>query len=248
MLGQSLTGAAGLLRGAKLIATPGLRRFVIIPVSINILVFALSIWVLVQQFTPIVEKWITYLPGWLAWLEWLFWLIFALAAILVVFYTFALLANLLASPFNGLLAEAVEKHLTGQPLPPGGSILSALKETPSALIDEVRKLGYFLLRAIPLLILFWIPLLNLAAPVLWVLFSAWMMAVEYCDYPMGNHGLRFGEQRQRLGQRRMLSFGFGGATLLATMIPLVNFLVMPAAVAGATALWVEQLRAIETKQ
>ena len=248
MLGQPLTGAAGLLRGAKLIATPGLRRFVIIPVSINILVFALSIWVLVQQFSPMVEKWIGYLPSWLGWLEWLFWLFFALAAILVVFYTFAIVANLIAAPFNGLLAEAVEKHLTGQPLPSGGSLMTALKEAPSAIIDELRKIGYFLLRAVPLLILFWIPLLNLAAPVLWGLFSAWMMAVEYCDYPMGNHGIRFGEQRRRLRQRSMLSFGFGGATLLATMIPLLNFLVMPAAVAGATALWVEQFKALEGKK
>lgn len=245
MLGQPLTGAAGLLRGLRLLNTPGLRRFVIIPVIINVLVFALSIWVLVQQFTPLVDKWLHYLPDWLAWLEWLFWLIFALAAILIVFYTFAILANLIAAPFNGLLAEAVEKHLTGQPMPSGGSLLSALKETPTAIIDELRKIGYYLLRAIPLLILFLIPPLNLAAPILWVLFSAWMMAVEYCDYPMGNHGLLFAAQRKRLRQRRMLSFGFGGATLFATMIPVVNFLIMPAAVAGATVLWVEQLKAIE---
>jgi len=245
MLGQPLTGAAGLLRGLQLISAPGLRRFVIIPVAINIVVFTLSVWVLVQQFSPMVDSWISYLPSWLDWLQWLFWLVFALAAILVVFYTFALLANLIASPFNGLLAEAVEKHLTGQPLPDSGSLITVLKETPAALIDELRKIAYFLLRAIPLLLLFVIPLLNLAAPFIWFLFSAWMMAVQYCDYPMGNHGILFAEQRRRLGQRRLLSFGFGGATLLATMIPLVNFLVMPAAVAGATALWVEQLKTIE---
>lgn len=246
MLGQPLVGAAGLLKGAKLLLQPGLRLFVIIPVVINVLLFAVSLWVLVAQFSPLVDEWISYLPGWLEWLEWLFWLIFAIAAILLVFYTFAILANLIAAPFNGLLAEAVEKHLTGQPLPPGSSLLAALKDAPAAILDELRKLAYFLLRAIPLLILFWIPVLNLAAPVLWVLFSAWMMTVEYCDYPMGNHEMRFTEQRARLRQRKLLSFGFGGATLFATMIPLVNFLVMPAAVAGATALWVEQLKQLES--
>lgn len=248
MLEQPLTGAAGLLRGLKLLNTSGLRRFVILPVTINIMVFTLSIWVLIQQFTPLVDKWLSYLPEWLGWLEWLFWLIFALAAILLVFYTFAIVANFIAAPFNGLLAEAVEKHLTGQPLPTGGSLLDAIKETPTALTDELRKIGYFLLRAIPLLILFLIPPLNLAAPFLWALFSAWMMAVEYCDFPMGNHNLRFSEQRKRLGKRRMLSLGFGSATLLATMIPVVNFLVMPAAVAGATALWVGHLKGLEEKR
>jgi len=247
MLGQPLTGAAGLLKGARLLLTPGLRLFVIVPLTINILLFTVSIWVLAAQFSPLVDKWISYLPGWLDWLEWLFWLVFAIAAILLVFYTFALLANVIASPFNGLLAEAVEKHLTGQPLPPGGSLITVLKDAPSAIVDELRKLLYFLVRAIPLLILFWIPLLNLGAPFLWVLFSAWMMAVEYCDYPMGNHEIRFKDQHARLHQRRLLSFGFGGATLFATMIPLVNFLVMPAAVAGATALWVEQYKSLGTE-
>jgi len=242
MLGQPFIGANGLLKGFALLNASGLRRFVVVPLLINILVFSVSIWVLVQQFTPLVDKWISYLPGWLSWLEWLFWLIFAIAALLLVFYTFALLANLIAAPFNGLLAEAVEKHLTGQPLPPSGSLIIVFKEFPGAIIDELRKLSYFLLRAIPLLILFWIPLVNLAAPFIWLLFSAWMLALEYCDYPMGNHNLRFKEQRALLGRRKLLGFGFGGATLLGTMIPLVNFLVMPAAVAGATSLWVTQLK------
>ncbi len=246
MPGQLFTGAAALLRGLGLLNTPGLRRFVIIPVTINVLVFSLSIWVLVLQFTPLVESWIAYLPPWLEWLEWLFWLIFGLMAVLLVFYTFTMLANLIAAPFNGLLAEAVEKHLTGQPLPGGDSLLAVLKQTPMILLDELRKIAYFLLRAVPLLLLFLIPGLNLAAPLLWFLLSAWMMAVEYGDYPMGNYNLRFREQRKRLGQRRLLSFGFGGATLVGTMIPLVNFLIMPAAVAGATVLWVEQLKAVDS--
>lgn len=242
MLGQPFIGANGLLKGFDLITTSGLRRFVILPLLINILVFSASIWVLVQQFTPLVDKWISYLPSWLSWLEGLVWLVFAIAAVLLIFYTFALLANLIASPFNGLLAEAVEKHLTGQPLPPSGSLITVFKDFPAAIFDELRKLLYFLLRAVPLLILFWIPLLNLAAPFLWVLFSAWMMTVQYCDYPMGNHNLRFKEQRSVLGRRKLLSLGFGGATLLGTLIPVVNFLVMPAAVAGATALWVNHLK------
>jgi CysZ protein len=57
---------------------------------------------------------------------------------------------------------------------------------------------------------------------------------------MGNHGLRADEQKRRLGEKRMMSLGFGGAVTIATMIPVVNFLVMPAAVAGATAMWVER--------
>ena len=87
-----------------------------------------------------------------------------------------------------------------------------------------------------------IPGINIAAPCIWGLFSAWMLAVEYIDYPMANHLLHFSKQRQLLRQRRMLSYGFGGSSLLMTMIPFVNFLAMPVSVAGATAMWVGELR------
>ena len=52
----------------------------------------------------------------------------------------------------------------------------------------------------------------------------------------------FEQQRTLLKQRSGLALGFGLATLGATMIPLINFLVIPAAVAGATALYVENLK------
>jgi CysZ protein len=69
-----------------------------------------------------------------------------------------------------------------------------------------------------------------------------MLALDYHDYPMGNHDLKFPQQRAILKQKRPLAIGFGLATLGATLIPFINFLVIPAAVAGATALYLEQLR------
>lgn len=101
---------------------------------------------------------------------------------------------------------------------------------------------YFALRAVPLLILLLVPAINVVASLLWVLFSAWMMAVQYIDYPMANHGLFFKEQRARLRKRPLLAWSFGGLVMLCTMIPLVNFFVMPAAVAGATLVWVREGR------
>ncbi len=246
MLGKPLTGALALLQGLRLLNTSGLRRFVALPLLINVLLFIGSIYVLAAQFETLVSGWLSYLPEWLLWLKWFFWVVFSLAAMLLVFYTFSIIANIIASPFNGLLAEAVEKHLTGQPLPTGGSLIDAVKDAPKAMLDELRKLGYMLLLAIPLLILsilsIFIPIFAPITPFLWMIFSAWMLSLEYVDYPMGNHNIRFAEQRTKLRQNKMLSLGFGGTTLAATMIPLVNFLVMPAAVAGATKLWVTQLK------
>jgi len=245
MAHNPLTGGRCLLRGFGLITRPGLRRYVAIPLAINLVLFVGLIGFGAAEFGHLVDWLLSPLPGWLDWLRYVLWPLFALAAALITFFTFSLVANLVAAPFNGLLAEAVERQLAGQAAESAGGWRALLAETIPALLGEVRKLGYFLLWAVPLGILFFIPVLNLAAPFLWAAFSAWMLAIEYMDYPMGNHGLAFPLQRERLRAHRGSALGFGASALLATMIPVANFVVMPAAVAGATVLWVERFRSGE---
>jgi CysZ protein len=235
------TGMHYLLEGLRLIRQPGLRRYVAIPLLVSTTVFAGAIFGLTHWLEILIDIMLGYLPSWLDWLRYLLWPLFAIAGVLIIFYTFSLITNLIAAPFNGMLAEAVEKHLTGQPIETGGWKALAKDIIPS-IVSELRKLLYFILRAIPLGILFLIPGINLAAPFIWALFSAWMLVIEYIDYPMANHLLHFSQQRKLLRQRRVLSYSFGGSSLLMTMIPFVNFLAMPVSVAGATAMWVGELK------
>jgi CysZ protein len=235
------SGIHYLFAGFRLIRQPGLRRYVAVPLLISTLVFTGALFGLAYWLDILVDSLLGMLPDWLDWLRYLVWPLFALAGILIVFYSFSILTNLVAAPFNGMLAEAVEQHLTGQPIDTGGW-QALLKDVLPSLMSELRKLVYFIVRAVPLGILFLIPGINLAAPVIWGLFSAWMLAIEYADYPMANHRLLFPAQRKMLRSRRMLSWGFGGGTLVMTMVPLLNFLAMPVAVAGATALWVGEFR------
>lgn len=237
-----LKGIGYLREGLRLIRLPGLRRFVLLPLLVNSLLFAGLMFAAVSGFERLLEYLLGFLPDWLHWLQYLLWPLFALSALVVLAYSFTLIANLIAAPFNGVLAEAVEKQLTGQPLEQTGDWRALVADIVPSLLSEVQKLFYFALRSLPLLLLFVIPGINLAAPLLWMLFGAWVLALEYADYPMGNHGLKFREQRPRLRERRLLTLGFGLGVLGLTMIPIVNFLAMPAAVAGATALWVRELR------
>ncbi|MBW9259841.1 MAG: sulfate transporter CysZ [Candidatus Thiodiazotropha sp. (ex. Lucinisca nassula)] len=242
MNSNPVSGAGYLLEGLKLLFKPGIRPFVLIPLLINIVVFSLLVWLGVDQFEQLMDR---FLPGdesWLAWLRWLLWPLFAIAIILVVFYTFTVIANLIASPFNGLLAEKVELYLGGELGDQAGGAKQIMKEVLPSILSELRKLFYFLLRAIPLLLLFLIPVINLAAPFLWLLFSAWFLALEYGDYPMANHKLPFKEQHHRLKRVRMTSLAFGGGLTAMMMVPLLNFLAMPAGVAGATVFWHQQLQ------
>ena len=238
-------GAAFMLQGIRLIARPGLKRFVLIPLLINIAVFSGAIWYGKAQFDGLMLRMQSAVPDWLGWLEWLLWPIFILALLIIVFYSFTLIANLIASPFNSLLAEKTEALLTGRSLEDNGDMKKLLRELPGTLIDELRKIVYAILWSIPFLILaFAIPVVGAA---IWFLFTAWMLAVQYSDFPMGNHGLKFRDMRARLRKRRFLSIGFGAAAAGLTMIPILNFIAMPAAVAGATAMWVRELKAGESR-
>lgn len=226
------------IKGFNLIRRPGLRRFVLIPLIVNILLFSMAIWLSAAFFDSYMTQMI---PEGYEWLEWLLWPLFAVALILTMFYTFTLVANFICSPFNGLLAEAVERELTGKVQSDPTTMMQVLKETPATLWNEVKKLGYFLSRAIPLLILFLIPVVNIIAPFLWIAFSASLLSKEYLDYPMGNRGISFPDQREILKEHRVSSLSFGGSVLLLTIIPFVNFIVMPLAVAGATALYLDKI-------
>lgn len=160
-----------------------------------------------------------------------------------VWLFFSTLANWIAAPFNGLLAEQLEARLTGA-TPPDTGILGIMKDVPRIMKREWQKLAWYLPRAIVLLILYFIPGIGqTVAPVLWFLFSAWMLAIQYCDYPFDNHKVPFKEMRTALRSRKVTNMQFGALTSLFTLIPVLNLFIMPVAVCGATAMWVDCYRA-----
>jgi CysZ protein len=183
----------------------------------------------------------SYLPVWLAWLGMVVWLIFIVGFLAIIIFTFMTLANLVAAPFNSLLSEKVECYLTGV-ASQDTSLIQIIKEIPRVLARQLAVIFYYLPRAVALLILYFIPVIQAAASVISFLFHAWSLSLTYMDYPMDNHKVSFYEMRQWLKQRRVMAFGFGIAILISSMVPVFNFVVMPAAVAGATKWWVDEQR------
>ncbi|MEH6358756.1 MAG: sulfate transporter CysZ [Pseudomonadales bacterium] len=242
MGGSFFTGIRHLLVGLKLLSKPGIRIFVLIPLAINVLLFALSIYILNHYFGLWMEQLLGWLPDWLSFIESVLWLIFAILVLVIVAFGFTVLANLIAAPFNGFLSEAVERYLSGQE--PQQSARSLVAEISRSLWRELAKLRYYLPRVLGLVVLGFIPVINSVSPVLWALFGVWMMAIQYLDYPMDSNGVEFPAMRERLGQRRLTTLGFGSSVLLATLVPVLNWFVMPAAVAGATALWVREYKKV----
>ena len=239
-----VTGFGYLLQGAKLLTHPDLRLFVLLPLLVNIIMFAIGLGLLIFFIAGWMADVVGWLPQWMSGITSLLWFLFAIFFGMAVFFSFNILANFIAAPLNGLLSEKVQQHLTGEVLG-DTSLGSVLASIPGSVGREITKLSYYLPRVLLLLILAVIPVVNILVPWLWLLFSAWMMAIQYVDYPMDNNGISFRKMKKAVSKERFLHLGFGGAMSILLMLPVVNFFAMPIAVAGATALYVHQHRPLK---
>jgi len=235
-----MASPAYLLRGLRMLGQPGLRHFVWAPLLINLLLYGLGAWVGAHYFSAALH-WL--IPGWLEWLRWLLWPLFALLLSIIAFFSFTLVANIIAAPFYGPLAEKVLSIL-GVPVVQeehAGVFVGLAAD----LASEARRMAYFAWRALPLLLLSAIPGVNLIAPFLWLLFGAWSLSLEYLAYPLEAQGLRFDQQRQMAAAHRLETLSLGGAIMLGLGVPVLNILIPPAAVVGA-ALYVADRRLAST--
>lgn len=238
----SRSGIYYFLQGWKLIRLPGIRRYVFLPLLVNIILMGGAFYWLFTRLSSWLPSLMSHVPEWLQWLNYLLWPVAVLSILLVFGYFFSTLANLIAAPFSGLLAEQLEARLTGA-TPPDVGPLEIIKDVPRIMKREWQKLAWYLPRAVVLLILYFIPGIGQTlAPVLWFLFSAWMLAIQYCDYPFDNHKVPFKTMREALRSRKITNMQFGALTSLCTMIPLLNLVILPVATCGATAMWVDCYR------
>jgi CysZ protein len=234
-----MNGIDCFFEGLKLIRQPGLRRYVAIPLLINILVLSAAILYGVNQY----DWWMTYvedsLPEFLSFLGSIVAILGIIVGLAVLLYSFTIVANIIAAPFNALLSIKVEEQITGQTLTSDTGLHLIFVRSISR---EISKFLYYLPRLLGLLVISLIPGLNALAPFLWIAFGAWMMAVQYTDYAADNNEISFSELRTRLNSNTFQALMFGLPAYFLLAIPVINLVLIPAGVAGGTKFWVERLR------
>lgn len=223
--GNPAFAAKCFLQGLKFLGRKGLRQYLIFPVLINLFLYFSAFAIGFYYISDLMQE---FIPSWLEWIRWILWPLLFVSFLITVFFTFTLLANLIASPFYGKLSARTLSIITGEPEPIDDQKLAKV------LFAELNRLMYLVSRALPLLLLFIIPGVNLFAPFLWVLFGAWGMILEFIAYPLENEGVLFPQQRQLVKSIRLGALSYGGMVLLGLTIPILNILVPPAAVIGAT--------------
>jgi len=217
--------ASYLFKGIALLGSAPLRHFILIPILINLVLYSAALTLGYYYIDSLINA---FIPSWLHWLHWLLWPLFFVSFFIVGFFSFTVLANLLAAPFYGQLAAKTLSLINTEAV----SIIE--QPITKVLLAESKRMLYILRLALPLLVLSFIPGFNLIAPLLWAIFSAWSMSLEYMAYPLENAGILFIEQKQLLKSIRWGALSFGGIAVLGLSIPFFNIIIAPAAVIAAT--------------
>lgn len=243
MILQPFSAVKVYLQAFPLLFSSKLRMFVLAPLLANILLMMLFFAFAYSLFNDFTLWMMSFLPDWMSFFDGLFFLVFGAISGLTLFYSFSIFVNIIAAPFMGFLSEKTEYQLNQQLDTSALSFKEAITLLSRTLLRELQKIGYFLPRILLLFILSFIPVINLISPILWLLFSAWMVSIQYMDYAFDNHQVSFKNMRKTLKRFPLLCWTFGGLLMFFLAIPIVNLIVMPLAVVAATILWVDLLKA-----
>jgi len=149
-----LDAVTALSRGTRCVYQPGMRRYIFLPILVNLIVYVSMFSFVLNRFDGWLAHWMSMVPAWLDWLSWLIWPLFVISLLVVVFFTFTLVTSLIAAPFYGFLAAKVEVQVTGrEPI----DDRNLTKTAVDAVGREFVKLAYILPRAAGLFVISWIP-------------------------------------------------------------------------------------------
>lgn len=253
-------GLLCLPRGAMfLVRRPRMWVLAACPLAINAVLFTLLLVLAVKFLLPALVGWLTpehapaflspeRLPGFLVsvggalrWLwAWVIWLVcFLLTGVLLV-ASFTTVGMVLAAPFNDMLSEWVEADLMGRASQRPLTLANLLEDVGRTMGNAARQMLVVVAVFLVTLPLNLVPLVgSLVYTLLNGVVACWYSAMEYVDLPMGRAGWTLRARREWAWARRRGVFGFGVGAYVVLLVPLLGLVVMPAAVAGGTLLYVE---------
>jgi CysZ protein len=216
------------VEGAKLAFSAPLRKFILLPALLSLVIIGGGLG-LAFSFVADASSYLAGLGVWPGVIEWVLEPLLYLFGILVGAWLFGFLAVIVGAPFHSVL----NAHIHPKDTP---STAEWYQQIAPALKRELSKAKYTLPRLVGLLLLGFVPIVNLATPFLWLGYGGWLMAVQFCDFSFENRDQPFEQTLETLRQYRSTCVGFGMLTTLGLAIPLLNFIVVPIAVAGGALL------------
>ena len=235
MLHEFAAGVGTLARGFGMWRThPRLMALGLIPAAIAFVVlaavlipFGLSLGGLTAWITPFADGWSA---GWRDALRITLGIVLFIAAAILAGLVFTALTLTIGDPFYQRIWRGVERSLGG-PEPTGETGFWV------TIGEGLRLVWYAILITLLTLLIGFIPVVGgVAASLIGIVLSGWMLARELTGRAFDARGSSSADRARTLRAGRARTLGFGIATQLCFMVPLGAIITMPAAVAGSTIL------------
>jgi CysZ protein len=234
-----VSGIGLLLRGLKIYGrNPGLVILGLLPALIAFLLLTAAV-VTIVVFVETEARWLTWFAD-----DWssdartairdlaIVAIIGVSVLLAILLYTALTLA--IGEPFYEKIAERVDDSCGGVPNPVD---TPWYKDIWRGIKDAARLVTLSAVFGIALFFCGLIPVVGqTVVPVIGALIGGWAIAIELTGVAFQRRGLYLRQRRQALRRNRFLALGFGTTAFVVFLVPGLNILLMPAAVAGATLL------------
>lgn len=221
---------------------PRLLQYILIPFLINLVVFSSAVALGLDFFGNTV---VAYIPQGDTWywavLYWFLWVVAVLLTAVLVFFSFTVVGNLLAAPFNDLLSERTEEVLSGKVNEEAFALGRFFREAWQTLLMEAKKMWIFVVVMVFIVPLNLFPGIgNSLYTILAIGLTLFFLCFEYLGFVMVRKRQFFREQKNFIFTRKFLMLGFSCGVMAILAIPFFQMLCIPLAVIAATRLWCEE--------
>lgn len=235
--GGAVGGISALLAAADLLRrTPRLRRYVVVPIVVNLVVAAVLYGTLLSLGLGVVDRLVGEVTGPLAGLAALLQVLVLILALLAVGFLLVRFGVVLGAPWYGRLSEEVEALRSGTERPSEPfSLASAGRDLARAVGYEVRKLALVAAVGALLLAANLVPVLGqVTGTAGGALLAAVVACLDFFEGPLERSRLSFRGKLAVVRRTAPASLGFGLASAGLLAIPFVNLLCLPLCVAAGT--------------
>lgn len=168
-----------------------------------------------------------------------YYIVAAILTVMIYFlvnWTFVILVATIASPFNDMLSQRIEKNLQGkQPEGLNQTLKQMIGQFISTLLNELKKVSFIIVLSVLALLLGFFPLLTPIS----VFLSVLLLSVQFLDYNWSRHDLAFKSCINDV-RKNIIGYTIGGAFFFVIVsVPVVNLIVPPLATSYFTILWIK---------
>ncbi|MEC3906375.1 EI24 domain-containing protein [Tamlana sp. 2201CG12-4] len=243
MIKHIISGIKAYFGAFRLISQLKLWKYYAIPMMISVITASIIFGSAYGLSDNIANYIISIFPGWstYSWLNTTFQILSGLIIIVIGLIVFKHIIMALSAPFMSPVSEKIEYHLT-QNQTPSHRDTSFMQQLWRGIRINGRNLIVELLITLPILLLKFIPVVNIFSTILLLMVQSYYAGFGNMDYTLERH-FKYKESIQFVRKHRGLAIGNGIVFILFLLIPFIGvILVLPLSVTAASIRTIEALK------